>query len=428
MRSAHGHVFEKYCGHEVHWAEPPVTDYELLLVQVPNAAGRVNEVVHRHGARNLWAPLGCWAPAPKAAPAAPELQCRLPFGVSAGHGRHRLTKRYLTPGHCGFGSLLGEAEVQFRNLAGSLNASYGQVPWWKTLDVRDASVRLYSCDNERNLGSLDLLMAKLFPSNYEASVDTLPPEEDPFQLPGFFGVSPCDGSPLPALQEIEDDKDFRAFAERWLRRANVTWNHMLYDCILTARCAGASLPPAIEEVADEALLWGYRQQLAAVYGSNWTTWAVQPALHAIALEMQTAAQVEVPRLAVWSTHDSTMIYLLKALQAWDGVWPGYASAVVLELYRGPEGPLVRLLRDGRPVTMGACEVLCPLARFLRVVADAAAPCTFQAAPIEGASHGHKATMATAYLLPAAFTTLGLSMCTAGWALRRRPGTLQQQLL
>jgi len=203
-------------------------------------------------------------------------------------------------------------------------------------------------------------------------------QEDPFELPGFVSTSPCDGTALPALEEIHADKDFRLFAAKWWSHANVSWNHMLYDCILTSRCAGVPLPQAISaELADEALFWGFQQQMAAVHFSNWTTWEASQALQSLAKQMHHAIEKGLPKLALWSTHDSTMIYLLHALDAWDNIWPGYATAMVLELYADSSGFLVRILRDGQPLKLGICEskVLCPLKQFLQAIHETKPPCT-----------------------------------------------------
>ncbi|CAE7553377.1 Acp6 [Symbiodinium natans] len=356
-------VFAKYCGHNIRWVQKPVEGMELIQVQV----------IHRHGARSLWAPLQCWARSVGAPSEHPPFRCNLPFSISVGRARP-LTKHFDQPGGCGLGSLLDEAPEQFKNLAWSLNASYQHTSLWKHLSLSDDSVYLYSCDNERNLASVDLLTSQLFAGSQADSaveIHTLPAKDDPFELPGCVATSPCDGSPVQAMEEIEMDKNYRAFASTWLQQANVSWNRENFDCILTARCAGLGLPTAIHnELADEALYWGWRQQMAPVRTTNWTSLVASRALEAIANKLKMAS--DGPKLAVWSTHDSTMIYLLNALGGWDGRWPGYASVVVLELYASPnkgEGEtLLRVVRDGEPLTLGVCgEVLCPLSRFLAAV-------------------------------------------------------------
>ncbi|CAK9020947.1 unnamed protein product [Durusdinium trenchii] len=364
-------AFRGYCGHGPWVAEPQSGCEGCELVQV--------QVIHRHGARTLWAPLDCWAAAPSGPPEMPQFQCDLPFSIGTGRSRHRLQKHYLTAGNCGTGSLLGQAERQFQQLAEALNRSYGELSWWG-----EEATRLYSCDNERNLGSLDLLSSFLFPRSLQATVNTMPPKEDPFQLPGRIATSPCDGSVLPTLKEIRAERPFRDF---------VTWNHMLYDCVLSARCAGVRLPESIsEELADEALAWGFRQQLAAVFHSNWTTWAASKAWHAVVEQMRNASEKGWPRLAIWSTHDSTMIYMLHALQAWDRIWPGYATAVVLELYASGSELFVRMVRDGKPLVLSSCDhkVLCPWPRFLHMVHSTVPPCDMLPPAVDGAERVEQA--------------------------------------
>ena len=38
-----------------------------------------SQVVHRHGARTVWAPLNCWAPEPGATPELPRFECDSTF-------------------------------------------------------------------------------------------------------------------------------------------------------------------------------------------------------------------------------------------------------------------------------------------------------------------------------------------------------------
>ncbi|CAE7242205.1 ppp1cc [Symbiodinium microadriaticum] len=298
-----------------------------------------DKVIHRHGARSLWAPLRCWAKSRNAPIERPPLRCNLPVSISAG-GARPLTKRFDEPGGCGLGSLLDEAPEQFKNLAWSLNASYQHTALWKQLNPTNHSVYLYACDNERNLASADLLATQLFAgsrADVPVPVHTSSGKDDPFQLSGYVDKSPCDGSPVQAIQEIQADKDYQAFASAWLQHANVSWHHMNYDCILTTRCAGLTLPVAIDdELADEALYWGWRQQMAAV------PW------HRIA-----------PRLT-GPHHELDIPGGIKGVR--------YASSVLLELYAGPGGErMLRAVRDGEPMTLGVCgEVLCPLSRFVQL--------------------------------------------------------------
>ena len=40
-----------------------------------------------------------------------------------------------------------------------------------------------------------------------------------------------------------------------------------------------------------------------------------------------------PLLAMWATHDTTILVFLAALGVWDGQWPPYTDTVVLEVYK-----------------------------------------------------------------------------------------------
>ena len=56
--------------HEISWAYPSVNSGSSIL-------WRVEQVVHRHGARTLWAPMDCWKATPTSEPEIPHFECRL---------------------------------------------------------------------------------------------------------------------------------------------------------------------------------------------------------------------------------------------------------------------------------------------------------------------------------------------------------------
>lgn len=363
-------AFEGYCGHaaELNWAAKPLEDAELVQVHV----------VHRHGARTLWKPMSCWAPAPGAGAEGPTFRnCNLEIASAVGK-EQRLLKQYDLPGHCGVGALLPEANEQFWAGAASLNATYGQVPWWGSLKPEDPwSVHLYSCDNDRNLGSLDMLINHMFPRSRanksswrQLRVHTRPEELDPWSSLGV-GVAtgpPCstEARTSPAAELVEADPEFKRFKQQWYSAANVTWDYALFDCVLTSRCYGAQMPAGIsDELATEALHWGFLVDAAPLRSTNWTSLWIAEALKNLTDHLDDATRGKSPRLFVWSTHDFEMMYVLEALSAWDGKWPGYASMITLELYRQPQGEeqyFVRFLRGGQPLRLGACgdKVVCPL--------------------------------------------------------------------
>jgi hypothetical protein len=71
-----------------------------------------------------------------------------------------------------------------------------------------------------------------------------------------------------------------------------------------------------------------------------------------------------PPLALVSSHDTTLIQLLVAMDLWDGQWPTYAETIILEAYQATSAGKVenffRFLRRGKPLKIAACGgTICP---------------------------------------------------------------------
>merc|ERR1719215_880360 len=333
----------------------------------------------RHGSRTVYKPMACWAAAPGAPAVGPDFQgCdSLPLAVGVSRSP-RLIKHYDSRGGCSFGSLLPVANSQFMDNAKSLNASYGSTPWWHTLDPSDpASVFLYSCDNDRNLGSLDMVINHLFPehqSNGSMFVHTTPAAEDPWKIDVPEGP-PCAGAKPPTVdtvKEIAEDPAFHDFVRRWNQASNSTWAMDYFDCIITAQCSGAPIPSAIStELAKEAVNWGFREKIARVRSTDWTSLLSARAWAELASKLGDAVNGKGPSLAIWSNHDTTMIYMLQALGAWNGLWPRYASMISVELYRKEGKHMVRVVQDGTVLPLEACDgrSVCPFEEFTSIIAS-----------------------------------------------------------
>lgn len=83
----------------------------------------------------------------------------------------------------------------------------------------------------------------------------------------------------------------------------------------------------------------------------------------------------------------TLAYLARQGHAEDNIWPGYATAIVLELYakekskekseesEESEELFVRVLRNGTPLRLKVCDhqALCPVSTLQRL-AQASSPC------------------------------------------------------
>ncbi|KAH9515570.1 2-phosphoxylose phosphatase 1 [Bulinus truncatus] len=97
-------------------------------------------------------------------------------------------------------------------------------------------------------------------------------------------------------------------------------------------------------------------------------------LYRIAMEFKNAVDnVSGPRFHLYSGHDTTVSPLISALELQDGVWPGYATRIVFELYhrQSSQEHFFRVLQNGKVVTSEVvfCKGLtkngfCSLAHFL----------------------------------------------------------------
>src|SRR6218665_943564 len=105
---------------------------------------------------------------------------------------------------------------------------------------------------------------------------------------------------------------------------------------------------------------------------------MQPLMYEIAHRMRAQAAGETPvKFVLYSGHDSTIDPLASALEIGSGVWPKYASRIVLELYSQSGQSFLRVLMDGSVVTselkfcrgqMSNTELgLCKLENFLEFV-------------------------------------------------------------
>ncbi|RKP11835.1 histidine phosphatase superfamily [Piptocephalis cylindrospora] len=79
----------------------------------------------------------------------------------------------------------------------------------------------------------------------------------------------------------------------------------------------------------------------------------------------------VPKANLYSAHDSTLLFLLAALESTDRSWPPYASSLIVELWKkdnatgSQEDWLGRLLYNGAPLEASWCDfaVGCPLPTY-----------------------------------------------------------------
>ena len=156
-----------------------------------------------------------------------------------------------------------------------------------------------------------------------------------------------------------------AFAQRWREAAGTNFQAGFHDCLLVAKCSKQlELPEQLQP--DSAL---FKEALRVSLQLFQEHYMRDPeALHLLAapvlveLEdyMLRQAKNSTASLALWATHDTTILVLLAALGLWDGQWPPYTDTVVLELYTRtgeiPSEPaFFRFLHHGHPLHFPWCK-------------------------------------------------------------------------
>jgi hypothetical protein len=171
----------------------------------------------------------------------------------------------------------------------------------------------------------------------------------------------------------------------------------VFDCVHTHVCLGRPLPAALTEEWLARLLEQAQRREAAFHALPNRTAHARLAVGGFAAELRELVEALVhvkasggaaprlpgggrpPRLALFGVHDTTLIALLAALDAWDGAWPPFAAALVLEVLEvhNPAGGFhdqfaVRALWQGRPLRLRGCpDELCPVSRLVALLEELA---------------------------------------------------------
>lgn len=152
------------------------------------------------------------------------------------------------------------------------------------------------------------------------------------------------------------------FAKRWKQAAGTDFQPGFKDCLLVAKCSEQQELQLPELLQPGSPLFREALQVSLqMYQEHYMRDPV--ALHLLAapslLELEhTMASMLSQRgqsLAMWATHDTTILVLLAALGLWNGQWPPYTDTLVLEVYNSTGESYFRLLHHGNPLLLPWCE-------------------------------------------------------------------------
>jgi hypothetical protein len=284
----------------------------------------------------------------------------------------RTLKIYEGPANtCSQGQLLDEGIAQVERLAKYLRSSY---PELYTLRNRKR-MYFYSTDTQRTFATIHVLLSNLFTHrslHAPFEVHTRDFVDDFFAL----NIPSCKRfvnlrrsfTSSQAYLDHRNTTEFQECKNLWESEFGTPFSVKADDCLLSAYCSNSTLPgggnvdPALLSCVTNVLFELRAIKLGGVLNSSFAESGSQicqlGSYHVIdAIKRSVFRNNHIG--ALYSIHDETFVCLLNALGIWDGVWPKYASFIVLEFHA--DGT-VRILRDGKELTHVSEDLSIPLFR------------------------------------------------------------------
>ncbi|CAK8996702.1 Lysophosphatidic acid phosphatase type 6 [Durusdinium trenchii] len=376
--------FEGYCAEAPDaqrsgFPEPP----PVHLLRESNLQLRGVQLVFRHGARDLSSDKPCFKPLRRAFKNC-SVQTLVSFTGLAPSDPEPLVREVLDafplreadlPGSgytsglegCGLGVLLDDAIPQTKALATELRRQYfhrfSEPPSMNT-------TRLYSTGKLRTEATLFLMHRELFGDVPGARLFSRPVSSDPWDMNQHC---PRAGHARHArhykTSQALIEKRFPAFAKQWRLAAGTDFQAGFHDCLLVAKCSKQLELP--EKLEPESSLFTEALRVSLLLFQEHYMHDPE-ALHLLAAPALVELEDFILRqagnsmpLALWATHDATILVLLAALGLWNGQWPPYTDTLLIEVYvKTGEIPMepaafFRFLHHGHPVTFPWCETYFP---------------------------------------------------------------------
>lgn len=313
------------------------------------------QVLFRHGARTEHNRSPCFVSGKRAKYVCTE---KTGFQLVSSGGKHSnhlsVSKVYSSDStSCSIGQLLDKGLGQSARLGEYLKRTYSEFT-----ENNLERITLYSTDTQRTMGTLSVVLEKLFPSSVAPiPVTTSEFDEDIFALniPScpFFDELRKNYGKSELFQLAIRSSEFEKCAARW-KATYKTDLDLRYsdDCLLSAFCGDARLPdglsiePEIFRCVMDISFKLRREKLGAVpesaYYKNGTRMCEIGSLKVFNELLRSVENDHVAGL--YAIHDETFVCLLTYLGIWDEVWPKYAEFIAFEF---DSDNTMRVVRNGR---------------------------------------------------------------------------------
>ena len=333
-----------YCG-----ASPPHS-YQ------PDLSLEAVEIFFRHGARTSLEDDACFA----GKQANYECAKTSIFGIN----KETLTISKQYPGGCETGQLLLPlASSQLSNLAKWIKETYklSESECTGNFFNSPSTTTFRSTDKQRTLATLLEVTRNLFPEEYTTPLEVITADYDTDAL--------CMNRPCPRAAYLSSEyKRTKIHAEifetaqecgkRWKSEVGTEFAAHALDCLLSARCAKASLPVEVSDELFECVYDTVMKDRAAFYGKvvdgssefvdrsrEFCRLSVSPVF-----EELRSKWAENSKSGLVATHDTTLICMLQALGGlWSGRWPKYAESISFENHLIDGESFFKVIVDGEPV-------------------------------------------------------------------------------
>jgi len=276
------------------------------------------------------------------------------------------------PGNCMAGQLIKKgAEQEMRN-GRNLRSRYvgddTRIHLWGKNDglpkMSSSEIYLYSTNYQRTQASLYYLLLGLYRQEMipgEVPLHTSDEETDHFALhksncPIFEAKVSSEWASV--FNKFSLNPVFKAFDQEWLATFGKHFEQTDSDCVLSNICAGNKMPPQLSDTSSQIFIdaTAYGLEMHNEYWRNkqtsepFASMMLQDFKH----KFDQLKASGMPRLALWSAHDSTISCFLSQMEMMDehgGPFPVYATLVTIETYLLNDGSYgVRVTRNGEPIT------------------------------------------------------------------------------